>query len=134
MGRCTELYRDTVHIGTFYFADGPHGRRTESADCGRSADKYADGRVYGVTLGALNDKVLLLYSTLESASMYGIRLGIHLGPLFSILISCEVRRIGVKRALIAVPIFCMCPPSVRTVRKIESTVHIGHRTDDTVQI
>ena len=67
----------------------------------------------------------MLYSTLVSASMYGIWFGIHLGPLFSIFISCVVCRIGVEQVLIAVPIFCMRPLSVQTVRKIEST-QISH--------
>ena len=60
------------------------------------------------TWGILSlNKVLLLYSTLESASMYGIQFGIHLGPLFNVFISCDICSIGVKRALIAIPIFCM---------------------------
>ena len=53
---------------------------------------------------------------------FSVWLGIHLGLLFSVFISCDVRSIGVKRVLIAVPIFCMHPSSVRTVHKIDSTL------------
>ena len=38
------LYKSfSPELGTFYFADGPHGWRTEYADSGQSVYRYADG-------------------------------------------------------------------------------------------